>query len=295
MVFVLYNTHAGAHFGEDKLRSKMKTFFPNEEISYTDTITVENKQSFVDNLTPKDSLVVVGGDGTLNRFVNGIEDRDYPFDIFCYAAGTGNDFVNDVAGVKTDEMIRINDYIKELPVIEVNGNSYKFINGMGCGIDGYCCAVGDEHRRRKNGKSPSYTAIAFKGLLYAFKTLNAEVTVDGVTKSYKNVWMVPSMNGRYFGGGVKITPGQDRLNKERTISVAVVACKSRLKLLTVFPRIFKGTHTKFTDLFILNPNAKQVHVKFDRPTDLQIDGEPLLNVTEYKVRSAACAKQPAPV
>ncbi len=294
MVFVLYNTQAGAHYGEDKLRLKMKNLFPDEEICYTDTTTVDNKQEFIDKLSAEDSVVVVGGDGTLNRFINGIEDRDYSFNMYCYAAGTGNDFVNDVAGVKADEMIRINDYIKKLPVIEVKGKSYKFINGIGYGIDGYCCAVGDIYRE-KTGKSPNYTTIALKGLLYDFKKLAAEVTIDGVTKSYKNVWMVPSMNGRFFGGGMMITPGQDRLNAERNISVAIVTCKSRLKLLTIFPGIFKGKHVKYTKLFILNEGVKEVHVKFNRPVALQIDGETVLDVTEYKAKSAACIKEMQPV
>ena len=96
MVYVLYNTFAGAHYGVDKIRSKMLEFFKDEEISLADAITVEDKRLFVEALDAGDRLVIVGGDGTLNRFVNSIEDREYSFPIYCYAGGTGNDFINDV-------------------------------------------------------------------------------------------------------------------------------------------------------------------------------------------------------
>lgn len=293
MVYVLYNTVAGAHYGAEKIREKMLEFFKGEEISLTDAILVDDKKSFVEALGVGDRLVIVGGDGTLNRFVNSIEDKDYPFPIYCYAGGTGNDFINDVSGVDSDGLVVINDYIRSLPKIEVNGKSYRFLNGIGYGIDGWCCEEGDKYRE-KTGKAPNYTTIALKGLLLKFKTVNAKVTVDGVTTEWQNVWMAPAMNGRYFGGGMMITPSQDRLNEERELSFVVVCSRSRLKLLTVFPKIFKGKHVTHTDIFKLF-TGKSVEVEFDRPVALQIDGETVLGVTKYKAYSSAIVKEKATV
>ena len=289
MVYVLYNSHAGAHYGVDKLKVKMQDMFPGEEMDFTETIAVDDKKSYVSRITAGDRLVVVGGDGTLNRFVNGIEDKEYPFPIYCFAAGTGNDFINDVMGVGTDGFVMVNDYIRDLPVIEVNGETYKFINGIGYGIDGYCCEEGDKYRA-KTGLAPNYTNIAIRGLLGAFKTVNAKVTIDGVTKEYKNVWMVPSMNGRYFGGGMMITPDQDRLNEERTLGFVVVTCKSRFRLLTIFPKIFEGQHVKYDKMFKFT-KGHTMTVEFDRPVALQIDGETILGVTTYTAKSAAYLKK----
>ena len=289
MVYVLYNNTAGAHFGVDRIKAKMLECFRGEEITLTDAISVEDKRDYVSKLCEEDRLVIVGGDGTLNRFANAIEDKEYPFPIYCYAGGTGNDFINDVAGTDTDCLVMINDYIRNLPIIEVNGKSYKFMNGIGYGIDGWCCEEGDKYRD-KTHKAPNYTTIALKGLLYKFKKVNAKVTIDGVTQEYKNVWMVPTMNGRYFGGGMMITPSQDRLNAERELSIVVVPCKWRLKLLTVFPKIFKGNHVKHTDIFRLF-RGKDVCVEFDRPVALQIDGETVLGVTKYTAKSSALIKE----
>ena len=288
MVYVLYNNTAGAHFGVEKTIEKMRSFFNGEEVILNDAISIEDKRDYLSNLGEGDKLVIVGGDGTLNRFVNAIDDTEYSFPIYCYAGGTGNDFINDIAGTGTDGLVMINDYIKNLPSIEVNGKSYKFINGIGYGIDGWCCEEGDKYREKTN-KAPNYTAIALKGLLYKFKKVNAKVTVDGVTREYQNVWMVPTMNGRYFGGGMMITPSQDRLNVERELSIVVVPCKRRLKLLTVFPKIFKGNHVKHTDIFKLYKGTS-VCVEFDRPVALQIDGETILGVTKYTAKSSSLAK-----
>ena len=294
MVYVLYNTTSGSHYGREKIEEKVSREFPGEDITLTDTLAVEDKQAYVSSLSASDRLVIVGGDGTLNHFINGVRDEDYPFPIYCYAAGTGNDFINDVTGEKSDDLIKINEYIKRLPVIEVKGERYKFINGIGYGIDGWACEIGDEFRKKHNGAAPNYTTIALKGLLYKFKTVNAKITVDGVTSEYKNVWMVPSMNGRYFGGGMMVTPMQDRLNEDRNLSVVVVTCKSRLKLLTVFPKIFKGKHVTHTDIFKAF-SGKDVKVEFDRPIALQIDGETVLGVTEYTAKSYALLKEEAKV
>jgi diacylglycerol kinase family enzyme len=281
MIYVLYNQTAGAHYGVERISEKMRESFPGEQINLTDAISVENKGEFIKQLTADDRLVIVGGDGTLNHFVNEIEDKEFDFPIYCFAAGSGNDFINDVVGVDSDIPIMINDYIKHLPIISVDGKEHRFINGAGYGIDGYCCEEGNK-KRDKNGKGPNYTKIALKGLLYAFKPLTAKVTIDGVTTEYKNVWMVPTMNGRYLGGGMMLTPEQDRLNSEHKVSVVVVTSKSRLKLLTVFPKIFKGNHVKHTDVFKAF-TGKSVSVEFDSPTAMQIDGETISNVKSYTV------------
>ncbi len=285
MVHVLYNTFAGAHYGKDKIEEKMRETFNGEQLTLVDIVSVEDKRAYLSALADTDKLVIVGGDGTLNYFVNSIDDIEYPFSIYCYAAGTGNDFINDVAGVGVDSMVEINDYIRNLPTVEVNGKVMKFINGIGFGVDGFCCEEGEKYRA-KTGKSPNYTAIAIRGALYAFKKVSAKITVDGVTEEYKDVWLSSAMNGRYYGGGMKIAPLQDRLNGERELTFVVATCKSRIKLLTVFSKIFSGEHVNYPDIFKFK-TGKHITVEFDKPTALQADGETELAVTSYTAYSSA--------
>jgi diacylglycerol kinase family enzyme len=97
------------------------------------------------------------------------------------------------------------------------------------------------------------------------------------------------MNGRYYGGGMNVTPLQDRLNPERTVSLGMFYGKGRIKTLIVFPKIFKGEHVKHTEMFETLV-GRSVTVEFDRPCALQIDGETVLDVSSYTVESAVLAK-----
>ena len=68
----------------------------------------------------------------------------------------------------------------------------------------------------------------------------------------------------------------------------------KLKTLSVFPSRFKGEHIKHEDIFTLI-RGHEIHVKFDRPVALQIDGETVLGVSEYTVSSKVPAKELAKV
>ena len=191
-------------------------------------------------------------------------------------------------------LIPINDYIKDLPIVEVNGMTRRFINGIGYGIDGYCCEVGDE-LAKKSDKPVNYASIAIKGLLFHYKPTNAVVTVDGETHEFKKVWLAPSMNGRFYGGGMNIAPAQDRLASPKTLSLVLFYGSGRLKTLMLFPSVFKGEHVKY-EKHISIFTGKDITVKFDRPVALQIDGETVLDVSEYTVHvnaPAKCEEQPA--
>ena len=232
---------------------------------------------YFSNLKDDDEVVLVGGDGTINYLINHVDTDALKNNVYLYGNGTGNDFLYDI-GDKPGHEVLLNKYLKNLPVARVNGKDYKFINNMSFGIDGYCCEEADRIKAKKPNKKINYTAIAIKGLLYAFKTCTAWIEVDGREYTYDNVWLAPSMKGRYCGGGMMLAPGQDRFSGKLT--VVVYSCPSKLKSLARFPRIFKGTHVELTDMVKIIEGNK-VHVKFSRPCAVQIDGETVLGVTEY--------------
>ena len=131
-----------------------------------------------------------------------------------------------------------------MPVVHVKGKSYRFLNGVGYGIDGYCCEEG-ERLRKTSDKPVNYTSIAIKGLLFHFKPANAKVTVDGKSFNYKKVWLAPTMNGRYYGGGMKVAPEQNRLNNKKEVSLVMLYGSSKLKTLIVFSQLVKGFSKNF--------------------------------------------------
>lgn len=277
---VLYNPLAGAS-GKEIALTKAKRLFFGKDAEYYD-VTETDIPEFVKNLDKEISIVVLGGDGTLNKFVNALSVLPEN-DIYYYPAGSGNDFFREF-GVNPVESgpIKINGYLTELPVARVCGKEFKFINNVGFGIDGYCCEEGDRLREENPGKTIDYTKIAIRGLLFGFKPVKAKITVNGNAHEYSNVWLAPTMNGKFYGGGMMPTPLQDRADAESKVSLMVLTCKSKLKTLMIFPSIFKGEHVKY-DRQVKIFTGNEIKVEFDRPTALQIDGETIKNVTEYTV------------
>lgn len=281
MNYLFYNPSARNGKAAEDLQLIKKTL-DGQDVEIYAVTDIDDYVSVIDKIQPEDIVYIVGGDGTLNRFINDSTNLRILGDIFFYSAGTGNDFKHDVDPDNSLYRIRLNDYIRDLPTVTVSGVTYRFINGIGFGIDGYCCEEGD--RQRAAGRQDiNYSAIAVKGCLFGFKPYGADITVDGETRHYDKVWLAPTMFGRYYGGGMKVAPEQDRNNPQHTVTSVVIHGTGRLKTLIRFAKIFSGEHTKYTDMVDIR-TGHEVRVVFDRPCALQIDGETVKNVTEYTVR-----------
>ena len=217
---ILFNPNAGNGNGEASAR-KLDTLLAGNELHYYDMTKIASYKDFFKPIPADEPIVLAGGDGTLNRFINDTQSIAVAQDIQYYAVGSGNDFLHDLGKEKGDPPFSIKKYLVDLPTVTVKRKSYRFLNGIGYGIDGYCCEVGDRLRRTSD-KPVNYTSIAIKGLLFHYKPANARITVDGKTHSFHHVWLAPTMNGRFYGGGMMVAPAQDRLNPERTVSVSVL-------------------------------------------------------------------------
>ena len=277
--YVLYNEKAGNEDSRENVKNL--DVILSGDVKFLDVTQITNYRVFLSGLAKEDYIVLAGGDGTLNCFANNTEGIEFDNEVFYYPNGTGNDFAHDLGHEKECIPFPITAYLKNLPVVTVNGKSYRFINGVGYGIDGYCCEVGDELKKIP-GKKINYSSIAIKGLLFHYKPTRAKVTVDGKTSTYKKVWIAPTMNGRFYGGGIMPTPNQVR-NSE-TVSTMLLYGSGKLKTLLMFPSLFKGEHLKYKKHVELLTGS-EVTVEFDRPVALQIDGETILNVSSYSVRS----------
>lgn len=287
--YILFNPLSGNESTEKQMQS-LKIDKSCETV-LCNLLENEDYKKLFSDISAEDKIILCGGDGTLNRFVNKIANLEINNEILVFGTGSGNDFLHDLGIHTTTEPVVINDYINNLPVVTINGENHYFLNGVGIGIDGFICAEGNR-LRMKNNKKINYTLVALKALLLQYKPLNAKVTVDGVTKEYKKVWLAPSMKGKYFGGGMKVAPNQNRFSENCEITSIVAHNLSRFRILTIFPKIFAGTHVKYTKYLDIK-KCHEVKVEFDRPCDLQIDGEPIPDVIEYTLsarKNAICGK-----
>ena len=288
MIYILYNPLSNNKKGEEaraeleKKLSEAASGTPQAEKTFRDIREISDTKSFIQGLKEDDEIIIVGGDGTVSRFINEVYDLKLTQKVSLYSAGSGNDFASDTAAFKDEKgLIPLNQFMESLPIVKVNGMEKHFINGIGYGIDGYCCEVGDE-LREKSDEPVNYAGIAIMGLLGKFKPFTAKVTVDGNTKTYKNVWLAPAMIGKYYGGGMIIAPEQDRLNKEKTVTCVVWHNWSKLGTLIAFPSVFKGEHVKHKKMLDFY-TGHEVKVEANRAIALQIDGETVRNVHEYTV------------
>ena len=280
--YVLFNPKACNGHGKESAH-RLDQMNLERELKYRDVTFIEDFDAFLNSMGCDDAAILCGGDGTLNYFINHTSEDNYNNDIYYFPCGTGNDFYKDINTEPAENIVKINKYLTNLPVATVKGRTYRFLNNVGFGIDGYCCEVGDE-MRAQGKENINYAGIAIRGLLGAFKPVVATVTVDGKTEKFKKAWLAPTMKGRYYGGGMMATPAQDRLDPAGKVSVMLFYGHGKLKTLAAFPSIFQGEHVKHTNMVKII-NGSEVSVSFSRPCAVQIDGETILNVTEYTVRT----------
>ncbi|MBO5224723.1 MAG: diacylglycerol kinase family protein [Clostridia bacterium] len=274
---VLFNTLSGN--GDDSYKTLSQKL--DGKIFYHNVLETDYDQ-LIPSLDTDDVIVICGGDGSINKFINRTKHLSFDNEILYFATGTGNDFLKDLDKTKEDTPIRINEYLKDLPTCYVDGKEYKFINGVGYGIDGYCCEEGDR-LRAKNVKNVNYTGIAIKGLLFHYKPTGVTITVDGEKHYFAKNWISPVMLGRYYGGGMMPCPEQRRDNNEKKVSVLTFHGSGKLKTLMIFPSIFKGEHVKHTKLVKVF-TGHEITVEHDEPRPVQVDGETILNVKTLTVK-----------
>lgn len=276
--YIMYNPMAGN--GQIKNDLDALEVVIDDEVIFTDLTKAETLEKIVSAMDADDYMILCGGDGTLNRFANDMARLNIKNEIQYYPCGTGNDFAAEFRAGQGSNPFAITEYLQNLPMVTVKGKTYRFLNGVGFGIDGYCCQEGDRLRQIP-GKKVNYTMIAIQGLLSKYRPTGATVCVDGETHRFDKVWIAPTMYGKYYGGGMIPAPTQKRGSDY--LSLMVFHDSSKLRTLMMFPSIFKGTITKYYQ-YVSVYSGREITVIFDEPRPLQIDGETILDVTSYTAK-----------
>jgi len=287
---VLYNPFSSSRRGR-RSAERLKKLLGESFAGFEDITSVTDFSMFFDSMKEDCAAVVCGGDGTLNRLINaeGFDPDKYADKLFCCPGGSGNDFYKDIKHREKKLPVPLKEYFTGLPTAEIDGKFYRFLNGLGAGIDGFVCELGNR-LRDETGKKVNYTACALKGLLGKYTPIDVKITVDGIEHMMKSCWLTPVMNGRYFGGGMKATPDQDRLSSDGKLSMLSFCGSGRFKTLCIFPVIFSGGHVKIKKhCTVLTGN--EIKVEYSSPQCLQIDGETIPGVKTLVCRKAPRADQ----
>ena len=276
--YILYNPLAG----DGKIKNDLDAFAVviDDDVIFADLTEAGILEKTAAAMDLDDYIILCGGDGTLNRFVNATAHLNIKNEILYYPCGVCNDFAREFQREYGSNPFAITQYLKDLPAVTVKGKTYHFINGVGFAIDGYCCQEGDRLRHIP-GKKVNDTRIAIQGLLSKYKPTGATVCVDGVKHSFDKVWITSTVYGKYYGGGMIPAPQQKRGDDH--LSLMVFHDSNKLRTLMMFPSIFKGTIMKFNK-YVSIYCGREITVTFDEPRPLQIDGEAIDNVLSYTAR-----------
>ena len=277
MHYILFNP-LSSNGTSKKHVEKIEELLKSESHEYEIIDLVEaakNIDAYSSKIHRDDTMIIVGGDGTLHRFVNGIRHIQNNSKVLLYRGGTGNDFSRDFP---KQMLIDITERIKNLPTVTVNGNEELFLNGCGFGVDGEVCLMVNDKNNKKKGLNYFKSAIM---LLKNFKQYNLELEIDGVRHSYKKVWFTVINNGKYFGGGMKITPSSDR--DDRILEACVIHSVTFFKILLIFPLIFIGKHMWFKHVGISVIKGQKFKATASKEQVFQTDGEVLTGVKEFEV------------
>ena len=234
MIFILYNPHSARFKKTQKLYKKISKKNDCYMLNLLDIATKE--ESFIGSLTENDEIIVCGGDGTVNRFLNSIIGLTVKCKIYFFSCGLGNDLRRDF---KERKYIDIGSLRETFPIVNVNDSEkYIFVNGVGIGIDAVIC----KNRKLLSyaDKKKSYASIAVKSFKN-FRTFNLTVEIDDNKYHFDDAWTVVCNNGRFIGNGMKIAPKAVRNNDE--LDIVIIHSVTKRKLLLFFPLIYFGLHT----------------------------------------------------
>lgn len=197
-------------------------------------------------------VVCAGGDGTLNEVVNGLMavDENRRPALAIIPCGTGTDFVRglnlprDLDGIANMLKARRTQSIDVGVVSFVRAGqalSRHFINIAGLGFDGEVSDV--VNRQGKRGGSAAYFLTVFK-VLAGYQNKRARLTLvepDNSTRVIDDEFnLIAVCNGRYFGGGMLVSPNADPCDGQ--FHVIVIKAMSRPEFAANFPKVYRGTH-----------------------------------------------------
>ncbi|ABX40612.1 diacylglycerol/lipid kinase family protein [Lachnoclostridium phytofermentans] len=268
----------------------------NESINYKEYFTtghghatqIAKEICTIDN--ERKTIVIVGGDGTANEVINGID--NYEDVLLGYIPmGSSNDLARGLLlpknpaealdRVLNPRKIRAVDHGQ---VTFEDGLPRRFSVSSGIGYDAAICQVA-QTTKIKNflnkigiGKL-TYFLIGVKEI-FANKPCDATVIADGITYSVKNLIFMASLIHKCEGGGLLMAP--DASDNDRKLSICLVSNIPKLKILFVMPTIFLGKHTKIKGVQMITCSSVSIHTQ--SPLYVHTDGEVLGEHTDLTLR-----------
>jgi diacylglycerol kinase (ATP) len=212
-------------------------------------------------------LVVAGGDGTMHQAAQGLAGSACALGVV--PLGTGNDLAGTL-GIPHDldaaAARALTGGVRHLDLVRVEETFC--IGYAGVGFDSEVTRFANEEVKRLRG--PLVYVYAVLHTLATFKPPVLRVVHDAGAFEGRAMFAVVANLPR-FGGGMRIAPAA--LPDDGWLDLVIVRELSRLRLLAVFPKVYRGTHVNHPAIQILR--TKRVEITLDREMTLYGGGEPV--------------------
>lgn len=207
---------------------------------------------------------VVGGDGTLNYFINQYPLFDLPIAI--YKGGTGNDFHWMLYGESSLPQ-QVELVLAATPKAVDAGycNNHLFLNGIGIGFDGK--VVQDLLGKKKWTGKMSYLKVVLMNILF-FSEFVCTVS-NGAFNWGKKCLMITVANGKRYGGGFTVNP--DGLVDDQLLDISIIGKINPFLRIGLLSAIGKGTHVTLPMVTYLKSGG--IHIKAGKIVPAHADGE----------------------
>ena len=236
------------------------SFFMSQYPGYAEELSRRAKQDGFQ------MVVACGGDGTIHEVVNGIIGTDIILGII--PMGRGRDLAENF-GIDRNITSAIRNISRGssryIDVVGVNGDRY-YLGVGGVGFDSEVNKWVNQGLQFIKGRFVYTIASLMKIPGFKFKSVRVEFdngSIDG------EILLVAFGNTRSYGGGMYITPNAEM--DDGLLDICLIEKLSKLKLLYMFHKVFKGTHLQVAG--VKSYRSKCIAVSSHTSLDLYGDGE----------------------
>jgi YegS/Rv2252/BmrU family lipid kinase len=229
-----------------------------------------------------DSIIAVGGDGTVHEVVNGIMERkddDRPA-FTLIPTGSGNDYRRTL-GISTDLSTAVRQIASGARArVDIGTcNGAYFANSIAVGLDARVTAKAVELKVTTGWSGIWLYARALRYVLFnQYYSHPVRLSIDDREPEDIDMMIVAVTNGPTYGGGFHVTP--DAISDDGLLDVCIVDKVGLGSALWRLPFIVFGHHTWMKPVEM--KLVRKLHLISETPVEGQIDGETMLE-TEYEI------------
>ena len=240
------------------------------------------------------NFIGIGGDGTLNEMVNAVfhasSGKPAPGCVFgLVPVGTGNDWVRSQnITVTADNLVdKLRQHVTKKHDVGVIYSSqlvkpYYFLNVAGAGLDGSVVKeIARKAARGQKGKLAYLTGLLRALFNYTAPEVEVKQADVSIFKGFPLV--ITAAKGRYFGGGMQISPNAKQ--DDGFLDCTVVEKVAKRKIFPQLHKLFNGQIN--TVSFVQKVSAQEITVQSENPLTVQADGEFVGEASEIKFALAA--------